>query len=49
MNPIPLIVSVAMFCFSLTGPVSWPVTAFAGVAMGWSAGLYYAAYKIDHQ
>ena len=46
-NPFPLILSCGLFCFTLTGPVGWQFTVFAGVAFGWHAGLYYAMWKLD--
>lgn len=49
MNPIPLIIVCGYFCFCLTGPVAWPFTVFGGVVFGWTAGLYYAAWRIDHE
>lgn len=47
MNPLPLILNFGLFCFCMTGPVSWPVTLVIGVGLGWNAGLYYASRRID--
>ena len=46
MNAIPLIASFALFCFSLTGPVGWPIAVFGAFVFGWNLALYYAAYKV---
>jgi hypothetical protein len=43
MTPLPLVGSFGLFCFCLTGPVGWPFTIAAGVALGWNAALYWAA------
>lgn len=48
MTPVPLLLSFGLFCFCLTGPVSWPFTVFATFVLGWNAGLFYAARTIDN-
>ena len=42
----PLVLSTSVFCFTLTGPVSWWSTVIAALAFGFNAGLYLAAYMV---
>jgi len=48
-NPLPLIFSFGLFCFCLTGPVSWPFVVFSAFVLGWCAGLFYVARTIDNE